>query len=56
MRQADALLTRLRWQGFSDALITKGLLGLLIAGLNGLTPQEVAEVIPEFIEKKIQSA
>ena len=42
---------RLRWQGFSDALITKGLLGLLIEGLNGLTPQEVTEVNPEFIEK-----
>ena len=40
----------MHWQGDSDALITKGLLALLIQGLEGLTPQQVQAIDPAFIE------
>lgn len=40
---------RLHWQGDSDAQITKGLLALLIEGLEGLTPTEVTAIDPAFI-------
>ena len=39
----------MHWQGDSDALITKGLLALLIQGLNGLSPKDVQAVDPAFI-------
>ena len=41
---------RMHWQGHSDALITKGLLALLIQGLSELTPDQVIAVNPAFIE------
>ena len=41
---------RLRWQGYSDALITKGLLALLVQGLSDLTPKEIIAIDPSFIE------
>ncbi len=40
---------KLTWRGFSDALITKGMLSLLIIGLNNLTPSEVIAINPSFI-------
>ena len=40
---------RLHWKGDSDAAITKGLLALLIKGLEGLTPEQAAAVDPGFI-------
>ena len=40
---------KLHWQGDSDAAITKGLLALLIEGLEGLTPQQATAIDPAFI-------
>jgi cysteine desulfuration protein SufE len=40
----------LHWQGDSDAQITKGLLALLIEGMEGLTPSEVAAIDPAFLQ------
>jgi cysteine desulfuration protein SufE len=40
---------RLHWQGDSDAAITKGLLALLIEGLEGLTPAQVQALDPAFL-------
>ena len=39
------------WQGYSDALITKGLLAFLINGLNELTPKEVVMINKKFLEE-----
>jgi len=41
---------KLYWEGYSDALITKGLLAFLIIGMNELTPQEVVNINSKFIE------
>tara|TARA_Y100001968_G_C19216818_1_gene647604 strand:- start:56 stop:514 length:459 start_codon:yes stop_codon:yes gene_type:complete len=38
------------WRGYSDALITKGLLSLLIEGLSNLTPNQVMNADHELIE------
>jgi cysteine desulfuration protein SufE len=40
---------KLHWLGDSDAAITKGLLALLIEGLEGLTPEQVLAIDPGFI-------
>jgi len=45
----DLVEGKLHWQGDSDAQITKGLLALLIEGLEGLTPEQVVSVDPAFI-------
>ena len=41
---------KLFWEGYSDALITRGLLAFLISGLNELTPSEVVKINKKFIE------
>ena len=41
---------RIQCKGYSDALITKGLLAFLIKGLNDLTPFEVLSIDEKFIE------
>ena len=41
---------KIQWKGYSDALITKGLLAFLIKSLNDLTPFEVVSIDEKFIE------
>ncbi|MEL6382223.1 MAG: SufE family protein, partial [Cyanobacteria bacterium J06626_18] len=41
---------KLHYRGDSDAQITKGLVAFLINGMNGLTPQEVMDLSPDFIK------
>ena len=41
---------KLFWEGYSDALITKGLLAFLIGGLNELAPEDVVKINKKFIE------
>ena len=41
---------KIQWKGYSDALITKGLLAFLIKGLNDLTPFEVLSIDERFTE------
>ena len=41
---------KIQWKGYSDALITKGLLAFLIKGLNDLTPLEFLSIDEKFIE------
>ena len=48
--KANFLKGKLYWEGYSDALITKGLLAFLISGMNDLTPEEVVNINNKFIE------
>jgi len=48
--RANLIDGKLYWEGYSDALITKGLLSFLIEGLEGLSPDEVMNLNQNFIE------
>ncbi|MBE9114661.1 SufE family protein [Lusitaniella coriacea LEGE 07157] len=48
---ADLEEGKVWYQGDSDAQLVKGLVGFLLEGLNGLTPEEIISVSPDFIEE-----
>ena len=48
---ADLKDGKIWYKGDSDAQLVKGLGAFLIEGLNGLTPNEIIEVTPDFIEE-----
>jgi sulfur transfer protein SufE len=42
---------KVKFQADSDAQITKGVMGLLVEGLDGLTPTEIMNLTPHFIQQ-----
>ena len=42
---------KVAFQGDSDAQITKGLLAMLIEALSGLSPKEIVQLTPDFIQE-----
>ena len=49
--EATLVKGKITWEGYSDALITKGLLSFLINGLNELSPEEVLNLDNKFIDE-----
>ena len=48
---ADFQDDKVWYKGDSDAQLVKGLVALLIEGLNGLSPEEILAITPDFIEE-----
>lgn len=48
---ADFKEGKVWYQGDSDAQLVKGLVAFLFEGLNGLTPEEILKITPDFIEE-----
>jgi cysteine desulfuration protein SufE len=46
---AELQAGRLHWQGDSDAAITRGLLALLMQGMEGLTPEQAVALDPAVL-------
>ena len=49
--KGDLVEGKIYWEGYSDALITKGLLSFLINGLNALSPKDVIDLDKSFIDE-----
>ncbi|PZV18501.1 MAG: cysteine desulfuration protein SufE [Leptolyngbya sp.] len=47
---AELVDGKVTFQADSDAQLTKGLVALLVEGLNGLTLQEISQLTPDFIK------
>lgn len=47
---ADLKEGKVWYKGDSDAQLVKGLAAFLIEGLSGLTPEEIIQITPDFIE------
>ncbi len=42
---------KVKYQADSDSQLTKGLVAVLIVGLNELTPQQIIQLAPDFIQE-----
>lgn len=47
---ADLVDGKVNYQGDSDSQLVKGLVALLIRGLNGSSPAEILQIKPDFIQ------
>lgn len=47
---AELIEGKVKYQGDSDSQLVKGLVALLIRGLNDLPPEQILQVTPDFIQ------